>query len=139
MLVLRPSTIQMALVSKLMTMSDPRPIVPRVPQPNFAFDVPQKTVLEVFEKAHEHAEEQCQCPVPIQSMDPINVTTHLQFELDDHFMPSLNSIKSIIAPQSTIIRSHRTAVNHNCRSHHNYCRSHHYRCPDRYERRKNHA
>ncbi|KAK6782220.1 hypothetical protein RDI58_020016 [Solanum bulbocastanum] len=29
-----------------------------------------------------------------------------EFELDDNFMPSLNSIKSIIAPQSTIIAEH---------------------------------
>ncbi|KAH0776568.1 hypothetical protein KY290_007979 [Solanum tuberosum] len=102
--------------------SAPRPVVSReviflstyqVPQPSIAFDIPQKAVLEVSEEAHElpqvseeaheHAEEQFPCPVPIQSVDPMNVTTHSQFELDDHFMLSFNSIKSKIAPQSTTI------------------------------------
>uniref|UniRef100_M1DMH8 Ulp1 protease family, C-terminal catalytic domain containing protein n=1 Tax=Solanum tuberosum TaxID=4113 RepID=M1DMH8_SOLTU len=78
----------------------------KVPQPSFAFDIPQKAVPEVSEEAHElpqvseeahempqvskeadelpqvseeaheHAEEQFTCLVPIQSMDPMNVTTH---------------------------------------------------------------
>ncbi|KAG5631704.1 hypothetical protein H5410_003421 [Solanum commersonii] len=39
-------------------------------------------------------------------MDPMNVTTYSQFELDDQFMPSLTSIKSSIAPQPTIIAGH---------------------------------
>ncbi|KAH0713655.1 hypothetical protein KY289_009614 [Solanum tuberosum] len=86
--------------------SAPRPIVSTVPQPSFAFDIPQKAVPEVSEEAHElpqvseeahempqvskeahelpqvseeaheHAEEQFTCLVPIQSVDPMNVTTH---------------------------------------------------------------
>ncbi|KAK6776047.1 hypothetical protein RDI58_027048 [Solanum bulbocastanum] len=89
-------------------------------EPSFAFDIPQKAVSEVSEEAHEmpqvseeayeHAEEQFPCPVPIQPMDPMNVTTHSQFELDDHFMPSFNSIKSNIAPQSTTIANQITTT-----------------------------
>ncbi|KAK4729816.1 hypothetical protein R3W88_022804 [Solanum pinnatisectum] len=58
-----------------------------VPQPIFAFDIPQNTVPKVSEEAHEHT-----------FVDLMNVTTHSQFELDDHFMLSINSIKSNIAP-----------------------------------------
>ncbi|KAG5576829.1 hypothetical protein H5410_056963 [Solanum commersonii] len=68
--------------------SAPRPIVSKVPQPSFAFDMPQKAVPEVFEEAHElpqvfeeaheHTEEQFPCLVPIQSVDPMNTSIDVQ-------------------------------------------------------------
>uniref|UniRef100_A0A3Q7I0Z7 Uncharacterized protein n=1 Tax=Solanum lycopersicum TaxID=4081 RepID=A0A3Q7I0Z7_SOLLC len=50
--------------------------------------------------------EQMSCPVPIWVLDHMNVTTDSQFELDDQFMPSLNSIKSNTAPHSIVIKGH---------------------------------
>ena len=63
-------------------------------------------MLGVSEKSHEDDVEQMPCPVPIQILDHMKVTTDSQFELDDQFMPSLNSIKSSIAPHSTVIKGH---------------------------------
>nr|XP_025883729.1 uncharacterized protein LOC101268625 isoform X2 [Solanum lycopersicum] len=77
-----------------------------VNQPSFVFDIPPQKVLGVSEKSHEDDVEQMPCPVPIQILDHMKVTTDSQFELDDQFMPSLNSIKSSIAPHSTVIKGH---------------------------------
>ena len=63
-------------------------------------------MLGVSEKSHEDDVEQMPCPVPIRILDHMKVTTDSQFELDDQFMPSLNSIKSSIAPHSTVIKGH---------------------------------
>uniref|UniRef100_A0A3Q7FKX5 Ubiquitin-like protease family profile domain-containing protein n=1 Tax=Solanum lycopersicum TaxID=4081 RepID=A0A3Q7FKX5_SOLLC len=46
------------------------------------------------------------CPFPIRILDHMKVTIDSQFELDDQFMPSLNSINSSIAPHSTVIKGH---------------------------------
>uniref|UniRef100_A0A3Q7HQD4 DUF1985 domain-containing protein n=1 Tax=Solanum lycopersicum TaxID=4081 RepID=A0A3Q7HQD4_SOLLC len=72
-----------------------------VNQPSFVFDIPPKKVLGVSENSHEVDVEQMPCPLPIRILDHMNVTTDSQFELDDQFMPSLNFIKSSIAPHST--------------------------------------
>ena len=63
-------------------------------------------MLRVSKKSHEDDVEQMPCPVPIRILDHMKVTTDSQFELDDQFMPSLNSIKSSIAPHSTVIKGH---------------------------------